>query len=75
MENKKRWFELRIEKWEKPFQGFIGTIRTVPENYYVCDLKQGKNGNITLLMRNLEVNTRYIDRVRLLHWFGEQALS
>lgn len=57
---------LIIEKWEKPLLGILGTIRTVPENYYVCGITQ--HG---LYFSGIESKTRNIDKEEVQKWYND----
>lgn len=51
--------------------GFSGTIRTVPESYYVCDVKEGGE----LEFRGLEVITRTWNKEKIKKWWQNEGKS
>ena len=56
-------FKLRFEKWQEPINRQLGTIRTVPENYYVA--------TVQLTFEDLEEMTRDIDPAYVSKWVSE----
>ena len=62
----------RYEKWPLPVDGVdcIGTIRTVPENYYVADVLTNK----TLIFQGLEACTKNIDQASVNEWWANHQL-
>ena len=62
--------ELRFEKWGRVILGEIGTIRTVPENYYVASVYSEQ-----LTFEGLEVNTRNIDQDYVCKWAKEHIFN
>ena len=63
-------FKLRHENYAGDLD-FSGTIRTVPENYYVCDVK--KNGELEF--KGLEVITRDINKDSVREWWNRKRLA
>lgn len=61
--------QFRIEKLTYPDPTMIGTIRTVPENYYVATIKPDYN----LEFQGLEAMTRNIDQNMVRQWFQSQV--
>lgn len=62
-------FKLRFEKWSdivKPDHS-IGTIRTIPENYYVATVLN----DYTLEFEGIESMTRNINKNRVTSWFNK----
>ncbi len=57
------WSVSEVRKWKLPM---LGTIRTVPENYYVADIMPG----FTLSFRGLEANTRDINKSMVKNWWS-----
>ena len=65
--------ELRFEKWGKVILGVIGTIRTVPENYYVASVCSDR---LTFIgEKGLEANTRNIDQDYVCKWANEHIFN
>ena len=64
---KKLPFTLRYEKWSKIMggDGISGTIRTVPENYYVATVTSNKE----LEFSGIEAMTKNIDKKLVKKWF------
>ncbi len=65
--------DLRIELWglidgQQAVQGERGTIRTVPENYYVASIM--KSGD--LVFEGIEANTRNLDQAAVRNWYQEK---
>lgn len=60
--------KLEIEFWKNEMEQEQGTIRTVPENYYVATIMSDGN----LKFDNLESMTKNVDRDMVLKWFNEQ---
>ena len=62
-------FNLRYEQWDEPMKlgtwHSKGTIRTVPENYYVADV----NADNTLEFGNLEAETKDINQSKVEAWW------
>jgi hypothetical protein len=63
----KRPHGLRYEKWAEgePLLDVKGTIRTVPENYYVADVSYGGK----LVFQGIEAMTRDIDKKHVNKWW------
>lgn len=63
--------KLKIELYSKINKGDdeIGTIRTVPENYYVATIMSDE----TLKFDSVEANTKNIDQAMVTAWFKEEA--
>ena len=64
----------RFERWQPPLSGIesLGTIRTVPENYYVATV----NNDYTLTFQDIETCTRDIrqnHQVEVWQWFEEET--
>ncbi len=66
-ETPKVW-TFRFETW-LPFLGIRGTIRTVPENYYVADVRDDG----TLSFAGLEAMTRNINANAVRAWWDSQS--
>jgi len=64
-------FKLIFEKWDKPFKGTKGTIRTTPENYYVATVRT----NGSLMFSGIEANTRNIDKAKVKSWWNSYKLK
>lgn len=59
-----KW-KFRFEKWAKPMVGIYGTIRTVPENYYVAEVRADNR----LLFTGIERKTRSISKATVRAWW------
>lgn len=64
---KLRFEKWMFEKWIDEADNEIGTIRTVPENYYVATVY--KSG--TILFGGIEANTRGINWEAVLFWVDQ----
>ncbi len=72
--------KLIFEKWPTPLISRcnsrakeVGTIRTIPENYFVCSVDDRGEGKFTLkFRRGFEPNTDDIDKDYVLTWFAQQ---
>lgn len=51
--------------------GYKGTIRTEPEGYYACSIKE--DGELDF--RGLEVITRHWDKKEIKEWWGMETKS
>jgi len=63
-------FKLKFEKWENPILGGLGTIRTVPENYYVASVFDDQ-----ITFEGLEANTRDINQDFVAAWAKENIFN
>ncbi len=63
----KKELNLKFEQWDDLYDNRRGTIRTVPENYYVCDV----NLDNTLEFGNLEAETKDIDQSTVRAWWDK----
>ena len=63
-------FNLRYEKWDSPIMGELGTIRTVPENYYVASVFDDQ-----LTFNDIEACTRDIDKDYVSKWALENIFK
>lgn len=59
---------LVIERTNDPIEGLYGTIRTIPENYYVATII---NENGDLEFHELEENTKDIDKNKVSQFYAE----
>ena len=59
--------DLRFEKWSAMMDGdgVSGTIRTIPENYYVATVTSDKK----LVFEGLEAMTRGVNKKTVRRWF------
>lgn len=55
--------ELRFEKWQHPILGGLGTIRTIPENYYAASVYDDQ-----LTFEGIEASTKDIDENYVRKW-------
>jgi hypothetical protein len=69
MTAKRKIWKFRYEKWSEPTDGIAGTIRTIPENYYVATVKVG--GRLDFSDR-MEVNTRRIHKDTIRGWWANR---
>lgn len=62
--------KLRYERWSKLMSGdgVSGTIRTVPENYYVATVTKDKQ----LVFEGIETMTKDVDKKQVQRWFNKQ---
>ena len=65
---KEKELNLRFEKWDG-VSGYMGTIRTIPENYYVCDVDEDNH----LHFRGLEAITKSCNQQKILEWWQKQS--
>lgn len=62
--------KLRYEKWDKPLMGELGTIRTIPENYYVASVYDDQ-----ITFEGIEAATRNINQDYVCRWAIEHIFS
>ena len=60
---------LRFEKFDNVVCGEIGTIRTIPENYYVASVYLDG----TIIFEGVEACTKNIDKDAVLWWANMDA--
>ena len=71
--NEEEYFKLRTEFWKTPIENKsdeqeIGTIRTVPQNYWVATILQGNK----LKFNSWEQEIKNIDKKYVENWFNQQ---
>lgn len=62
--------ELIFERWSKPVMGELGTIRTIPENYYVASVHDDQ-----ITFEGIEVATMNIDQNYVCRWAKEHIFN
>ncbi len=62
--------KLKYEKWSPIMggDGVSGTLRTVPENYYVATVTKDRQ----LVFEGIEAMTKDIDKQKVQKWFNKQ---
>ena len=63
--------EFKVELWNPPFAGILGTVRLMPENYYVCTILD--EPHYPLLFKKLESQTANIDEEAVKDWMRREG--